>query len=211
MQIIECTICSKSFPKMEILYVHMKLVHEESDDLRITRHTQTFQAVVSKAQHISEENHVKESQIFGCSECGLIFSTLEGQIMHNNNQHCDNKVIRSDICDQNMESRELLKKHTIENHSNQEEISTLNIKSEDYDIKAYPENKETKEDILLNNIFGGQKKVMDHEGLTMQGKIIAFKNACITIKSKLSKGTILKDKEGRQKKYSTKRLTVHYK
>ena len=149
---------------MEILNVHMKQVHEESDHTIITRLTQTFQAVVSKAQYISEESHVKEPQIFDCSECGLIFSTLEAQIMHNNNQHCNNKVNKCDICDQNVESRELLRKHTIENHSNQEEINTQNIKSEEYDIKAYPENKETEEDILLDNIFGGQKKVMDHEG-----------------------------------------------
>ena len=64
-----------------------------------------------------------------------------------------------------------------------------------YEIREYPENIETENDTLLNIFFGIKKKNIEQEGITMKGRSIAFKDACVTIKSKLTKGQILKDKK----------------
>ena len=79
-----------------------------------------------------------------------------------------------------------------------EEENFQSVKSEQYDIKIYPENNDLEEEVLLNDIFGVKKKDLDQEGITMKGKSIEFKNACIAVKSKLTKGKILKDDKGRQ-------------
>ena len=44
------------------------------------------------------------------------------------------------------------------------------------------------------------KKETQQEGITMKGKSVGFKDACILVKTKLTKGRVIKDTNGRQMK-----------
>ena len=173
MQIVQCTDCPKSFPKMEFLNIHMKQAHAESDDMRIIRPTQMFEEAVSKPKNSSEN----ESKIFDCGKCGLLFPTFEAQEIHNTEKHKDD-VKYCDNCETVFEDKQLLTKHMEEHH---DDDTTPTEKSEQYEIKIYPRNKDTEEDVLLNDLFGVKKKGESPEGITMKGKSIAFKDACIVI------------------------------
>ena len=192
MQIIQCPDCVKTFPKMEFLNIHMKQEHNESDDSRITRLTQMFETAMSNAKNNGVIKYDMVSKSFDCGECGLLFSTIQDQMEYNNEQHSNKSVNKYEQI--NDSEKDIPKP----------EVSL----SGEYEIKIYPENKETEEDVMLNNLFGVKKKEKNQEGITMKGKSIAFKDACIVIKSKLSKGIVLKDEEGRQIKYSMRRQMV---
>ena len=80
-----CNICDKVFQKLEVLNVHMKMVHQESDHSRIERLAQTIGSALT--QDSSTQNIIKVQQLYDCSECGIIFKTSEEQNEHNNNNH----------------------------------------------------------------------------------------------------------------------------
>ena len=144
-------------------------------------------------------------KVYNCTECGLVCETDQGlenhMVQHYSGPVIKNKVWeKCDNCDDSI-TEENLGMHTKSKHSltqaNAEPESTT---SEDYVVKGYHEKEESEEDILLNNIFGGKNKETLHEGITMKGKSLAFKDACILVKTKLTKGRALKDNKERQMK-----------
>ena len=143
MQIIQCPSCDNTFPKMEFLNIHMKQEHEESDDMRITRLTSMYEAALSNAKEKGERSNDKVLKSFDCSECGLLFTTIQAQTEHNNEQHRNYYISSCNTCDKVFESKEFLSNHMKESHSNEKVMSELPVvKSEEYEIKIYPENKE---------------------------------------------------------------------
>ena len=69
-----CTMCNIKFLNMDILRVHMKSVHQESDHNRLERLLKTFEPVQSK-----DLSNIKS---LDCTECGIIFSSTEDQKSH---------------------------------------------------------------------------------------------------------------------------------
>ena len=64
---------------MEVLGVHMKKVHLESDHNRIDRLFNTFEPMQIKGSG--------NFSSFDCTECGILFSSIEDQRSHNEKQH----------------------------------------------------------------------------------------------------------------------------
>ena len=65
--------------------MHMKMVHQESDLCRIEQLAHTIESAL--AQDSSITNHKKVYQIYDCSECGIIFSTIQEQKEHEEKHH----------------------------------------------------------------------------------------------------------------------------
>ena len=77
---IECNLCNKHFEKMEVLNMHMKSIHQESDSDRIERLALTIGSALAQ-----DSNKVKKSQ--DCSECGTLFSNSQEKDDHEKNHH----------------------------------------------------------------------------------------------------------------------------
>ena len=136
-----CDICKKVFGKMEYLSTHMKYQHGESDSMRVERLTKTV-----KLELYGEDNKVERNgpqlKSLDCSECGEVFVTNEEEKdhiekYHENKGDCNNENEESDCEDGK---------------------SDLSIKSEYYEIKEYPENKQT-ENSELDKVFGKKVKL----------------------------------------------------
>ena len=93
---------------MEILNLHMKNIHLESDHERLDRVTDTVKSSLNEeslqrsTSKKEQDSHVK-SQIFDCSEFGKIFPTREDMNIHNKKFH-DEKVFcheetSGNVCD----------------------------------------------------------------------------------------------------------------
>ena len=94
----ECKKCNKIVKNMEMLNVHMRNVHQESDNDRMIRVTEVVKSVVQQeSMHV---NNVRQMNIFDCSECGLLFQTREEQNSHNQKDHASEL-----ICEVNVESK----------------------------------------------------------------------------------------------------------
>ena len=82
-----CDQCNIMFGSMEVLSVHMKLVHNETDSMRIDRLSETVKSTMCNKsiniKIISDKKHVS----FDCTECGLIFVTEEKMKGHNDEHH----------------------------------------------------------------------------------------------------------------------------
>ena len=84
-----CNLCNKVFQTLEVLNVHMKTVHKESDNDRIERLALTIGSALAQ-----DSNLIKTSQ--DCTECGLIFNTSQEKKNHDNKDHT-NTVPPSEI------------------------------------------------------------------------------------------------------------------
>ena len=136
-----------------------------------------------------------------CSECGMITENIEAFKDHSDKHHSGaerKSCHKCDMCENILERTQELDNHKKESHNSEEENKYEAENSEYNVIKPYPENNKTEEDELLNKIVGVSKKEVQQEGITMKGKNIAFKDACIAVKSKLTKGKVIKDDKGRQ-------------
>ena len=56
----DCTLCPKTFPKVEVLNDHMKLIHQESPSMRVERLEQTIKASLEKLSIILITARVKK-------------------------------------------------------------------------------------------------------------------------------------------------------
>ena len=107
-----CTMCNIKFQNFEVLEVHMKKVHLESDHNRLERLSKTFEPVKrTKAIKVCS---------YDCTECGILFSSLEEQRCHIENYH--NFKLSADvnpeiIIDSNTESSYSQKESTTDNNS----------------------------------------------------------------------------------------------
>ena len=68
-----CTLCNMNFSKMEDLNIHMKNIHQETDDTRMLRLTQTVEAGLNPKPSVIIMNNALKVKNFDCSECGDIF------------------------------------------------------------------------------------------------------------------------------------------
>ena len=121
----ECTLCNKIFPKQKIFYIHTKVVHQETDSLRLVRLEETIKSAVKKD---SSKNY---QCIFDCSECIIVFKTREDQEFHDKkhlaNLDVDMSPIKSELmCDEC--------KETFINKSDQVEHMENNHKDNSYSI-----------------------------------------------------------------------------
>ena len=102
-----------------------------------------------------------------------------------------------DSCEIEFSKKSMLISHLEADHLEEPKKSQEEIKSEYYDIKNFPDNKEDDEEV---NKAYGKKKQVDHTGIMMKGRNQAFKDANIILKSKLTKGMVLTDEKGRELK-----------
>ena len=109
-----------------------------------------------------------------CDECEVEFNTM---IMFMNHLEADHV---NDIEDNPVKSND-------------------EIKSEFYEIKNFPDNREDSEDEEVNKVYG-RKKQIEQTGIIMKGRSQAFKDANVVLKSKLTKGMVLADQKGRELK-----------
>ena len=73
----------------------------------------------------------------------------------------------------------------------------IEVKSEYYVIKNYPDFNNEAEDEEIEKAYG-KKKEPEQMGIIMKGKSQTFKDANVVLKSKIEKGKIFKDEKGRQ-------------
>ena len=176
-----CIIWKTTFQRMEYLNTHMKVKHDESDSTRIDRLTKTVELSLLNEGKDKQIN-INESKLksLDCTECGVLFVNIKEQKDHNVKHHVNGASYNED--------NEYLE---FEDGNND-----LSINSEYYEIREFPDNKTT-ENMELDKVFGKKAKIYQ-QGITMKSKSQAFKDASTAIKSKITKGKILKDEKGRQ-------------
>ena len=83
-----CAICDVAYPKMETLNTHMKLAHDESDHMRITRLTETYEAALQD-EHTEKTEVCRQTNAksLDCTECGVIFLSSQEQKTHIEKHH----------------------------------------------------------------------------------------------------------------------------
>ena len=79
-----CDLCDTKFSSAEVLSVHMKNIHNESDSMRITRLEKLIYLAVQKESIIKEVQIIKS---YDCTECGILFGTSGQQSDHNDKYH----------------------------------------------------------------------------------------------------------------------------
>ena len=86
-----CDDCKLNFRTIPILDVHMKLVHKETEYERIER---TLNAKYAVQQSQNPNQQVNKNQMtltaiknYICTECGVVFSTLNDQRVHEEEHH----------------------------------------------------------------------------------------------------------------------------
>ena len=93
-----CDSCEVTFTKMEYMNTHMKVKHDESENMRIIRLTQAVKTVVGMEQNSPKVTRVKRMASNDCSECGLIFSSDLEQKNHFVNYHAAQKGEKQSPC-----------------------------------------------------------------------------------------------------------------
>ena len=147
---------------METLRMHMKTVHNESEDEKILRVAQTVESALKKK--VSFEAN---STSLDCTECGLCFATKEAHTSHFNENHSSfvknhNKMEHdtNGLVNEGYDYGLSVKSITPE----------VLVKSEFYDVKSYPDNKSESEDDEVDRIYG-KKAEQNQMGITMKEKI----------------------------------------
>ena len=92
-----CDTCNSSFKNIAGLDVHMKLLHQETDHERIERRMIMATNAIKQDSKSYQQDHtykMSTSKIksYNCVECGLIFSTSDEQIEHEEIHHASEKV-----------------------------------------------------------------------------------------------------------------------
>ena len=70
---------------MEILNIYMKSAHDESDNVRIIRLTNSFEAAIKQESIEKIDVWPTTATSLDCSECGVVFLTVQEKIIHNEN------------------------------------------------------------------------------------------------------------------------------
>ena len=81
MKAFDCRSCNLYFPNMEVLSNHMKLIHQETDHMRILRLTKWIENMQR------QENVVVFHKSFDCTECGFCFTNENEMKSHNEKHH----------------------------------------------------------------------------------------------------------------------------
>ena len=78
-----CMSCNIKFENIERLNVHMRVKHQETDDLRLVRLTNVMQASINKGPSIQ----IQQIKSLDCSECGVMFVNINEFRNHYDNHH----------------------------------------------------------------------------------------------------------------------------
>ena len=94
----ECTLCNKTFPILEVLNDHMKLIHHESSSIRLVRLEETIKTALEESS--VRRDDIKDHKSLDYTECGICFSNGEEKINHENKHHTQKKnEYICDLCD----------------------------------------------------------------------------------------------------------------
>ena len=85
-----CVVCNMTVKNMEMLNMHMENAHQESDHERMTRVTDTVKAALH--QESIKMNNIQNIKSLDCTECGMVFQTIEEQHSHNQKVHASGLV-----------------------------------------------------------------------------------------------------------------------
>ena len=98
-----------------------------------------------------------------------------------------------DECDIEISQKDMFTDHIEKNHT-----GDGMIKSEHYKIEMIGGNSKVKDMRPGMEAFEDEKTQSEPTGMTMKGKSLAFKDACIKLKQQLVKGRMFKDSKGRK-------------
>ena len=167
----ECNICNMKFLKMEFLNIHMKKVHNESENDRINRLTQAIQ---------NDADSKQGRKIFDCSECGIIFGTSQEQQSHTKQQQT-NKVNPNIV----------IKSEPIDLVEDERSYPNTKNKPNEYSESETDEEGEVKNELFKYSYYGGDTED-EIQGSTIKyikGKKGDFEKAYEEIKCILKPGT----------------------
>ena len=93
----KCDICQICFKTIEILDVYMKKVHHETPHIRIERRIKMATYAVNQNRNSDLKTNHKQDfpsqiKVFNCTECGLIFSTLNDKKLHEEKHRCNPQI-----------------------------------------------------------------------------------------------------------------------
>ena len=152
-------------------------MHSETDSMRVERLTITIDEEVNKGLTSTDAANEPSLKSLDCSECGVIFSTVEDKKIHDSKEHNTEEKNKEDYQKEAGEE---------DDSECDDKIRNLSIKSEFYEIREYPENN-IPDDTELDKVYGARPK-LDQQGITMKGKSQTFKDASTVLKTKLQKG-----------------------
>ena len=115
---------------MEILNIYMKSAHDESDNVRIIRLTNSFEAAIKQEPIEKIDVRPTTATSLDCSECGVVFLTVQEKIIHNEKQHTSpesqmiNRTMSCQFCDKAYQSKKELCSHILS--SNKEAFTEEN-------------------------------------------------------------------------------------
>ena len=115
-----CEVCQIQYQSLLDLNKHMANFHNETDDGRMNRVKQLL--LSSRSQGPTIVFSGIKVRNYDCTECGVIFKTLEEQYRHNENQHNSCGGVKSnfdcDKCDNVFQKKYLLVQHRLHVHKN---------------------------------------------------------------------------------------------
>ena len=135
---------------MELLSIHLKSVHLETDDMRMERFSRTYESALTKRPSIK----ITQGKLFDCSECGIISENREE---HNNHIQCvHNSGVT--IVDNDVQEDE----DNYEDESDEDEL--------DYEMKEQPKDVEKEKRQSIS--FKSDSEEFNH-GLEKLKKLLA--------------------------------------
>ena len=162
----KCDICNCKCESIAILDKHKKVYHEETEYDRIQRRTKMITIATEKSRMFNMQCKIKS---YNCSECGDLFSALEEQKAHEENNHKENNPLLN-----RGRKREV-------DEIDQVDETKQNITS-DYTRETYPysDDNQTEDDA---------------EGITFKGKSRKYIVAYNKLRSKMVEGAEFKVNE----------------
>ena len=153
----------------------MKMVHQESDHCRIERLANTIESAL--AQDSSITNPKKVQQLYDCSECGIIFSTIQEQNEHEEKHHTISTVKKcNQISSKTMWSEDDTKLYKITTFPNSDgEPFGVTIKGKGKHVEAH-------------------NKVMDTINRIPKDKVTTFDDVKLTVNDKVKTNSLLNAK-----------------
>ena len=185
-----CFVCEVTSSKVNEIKEHMNKFHNmkmEEESITKTNLCALCNYTTRKMNDFKKHmitDHEKKSHAwwsgdikaeYYCEECECEFNTKTELVSHMDTIHAGDLPITD----------------------NTTQKETIEVKSEYYVIKNYPEVSNESEDEEVDKAFG-KKKEPEQMGIIMKGKSQTFKDANVVLKSKLEKGKIFKDEKGRE-------------
>ena len=176
MKVPDCSHCNAKFDKIEYLNTHMMKRHQESDNDRMNRLTQTFQS--------SLDSEKAKMDKFICDLCDKPFTSMGQKVNHMIHIHTVGTTeLHCDFCEEIYRNKEDLCKHISANHAE------YFIKKEKTEQDEDKEEGEVVKDIVIideekgSYVSGswGPKDEETKEGFSFKGKKKEFLQAALEV------------------------------